>query len=54
MLLAGLNVATGSGAPLALIGEGHEGAAMAAGTALVIAMLVWLYRWTARTAAEVG
>lgn len=54
VLLAGLIVATGSGAPLALIGEGHEGAAMAAGTALVIAMLVWLYRWTARTAAEVG
>jgi putative OPT family oligopeptide transporter len=54
VLLAGLIVATGSGAPLALIGEGHEGAAMAAGTALVIAMLVWLYRWTARTAAAVG
>ena len=54
VLLAGLIVATGSGAPLALIDEGHEGAAMAAGTALVIAMLVWLYRWTARTAATVG
>ncbi|WP_340316556.1 OPT family oligopeptide transporter [Rhizorhabdus argentea] len=54
VLLAGLIVATGSGAPLALIGEGHERVAMAAGTALVIAMLVWLYGWTARTAAAVG
>ena len=50
VMLAGLIVATGSGAPLALIGEGHEGAAMAAGTLLVIALLWGLYRWTAKTA----
>ncbi len=54
VLLAGLIVATGSGAPLALIGEGHEGAAMAAGTLIVIALLVGLYRWTAKTAARLG
>lgn len=53
VLLAGLIVATGSGAPLALIGEGHEGMAMAAGTVLVAALLVALYRWTARTAARI-
>ncbi|ARR53842.1 oligopeptide transporter, OPT family [Rhizorhabdus wittichii DC-6] len=50
VLLAGLIVATGSGAPLALVGAGHEGAAMAAGTLLVAALLVVLYRWTGRTA----
>ncbi|MBD3761179.1 OPT family oligopeptide transporter [Rhizorhabdus sp.] len=54
VLLAGLIVATGSGAPLALIGEGHEGVAMAAGTLIVVALLVGLYRWTARTAARIG
>lgn len=54
VLLAGLIVATGSGAPLALIGEGHEGAAMAAGTVLVAALLVGLYRWTSRKAAMLG
>jgi putative OPT family oligopeptide transporter len=54
VLLAGLIVATGSGAPMALIGEGHEGAAMAAGTVLVIALLVGLYRWTARAARRVA
>ncbi|KKC27696.1 OPT family oligopeptide transporter [Sphingomonas sp. SRS2] len=53
VLLAGLIVTTGSGTPLALIGEGYEGVAMAAGTALVIAMLMALYRWTARAAARV-
>lgn len=54
VLLAGLIVATDSGAPLALIGEGHEGAAMAAGTLLVAALLVGLYRWTARAAGRLG
>jgi putative OPT family oligopeptide transporter len=53
VLLAGMIVATGSGAPLALIGEGQEGMTMIAGTALTAAMLVMLYRWTARQAARV-
>ena len=53
VLLAGLIVVTGSGTPLALIDDGHEGAAMAAGTVLVIALLLGLYRWTARSAARV-
>ena len=48
VLLAGVIVATGSAAPLALIGEGHETGAMAAGTALAIGLLVVLYRWAAR------
>jgi len=50
VVLAGLIVATGSGAPLALISGGHEGATMAAGTALIIMLLLALYRWTGRTA----
>ncbi|RVT92552.1 OPT family oligopeptide transporter [Sphingomonas crocodyli] len=50
VLLAGLIVGTDSGSPLALIGEGHEGVTMAAGTLLVVAMLAGLYRWTARAA----
>nr|WP_047169646.1 oligopeptide transporter, OPT family [Sphingomonas sp. Y57] len=54
VLLAGLIVATGSGAPLALIGPGHEGVAMAAGTVLVAALLVFLYRWTGRAAARLS
>ena len=53
VLLAGVIVATGSGSPFALIGEGHAGAGMAAGTLLMIALLIGLYRWTARTAARV-
>jgi len=54
VLLAGVIVATGNGAPFALIGEGYESATMAAGTVLTIAMLVLLYRWTARKAAGVA
>jgi putative OPT family oligopeptide transporter len=50
VLLAGVIVATANGAPFALIGEGHEGPAMAAGTLLVVALLFGLYRWTAKTA----
>ena len=53
VLLAGVIVATGSGSPFALTGEGHEGAAMAMGTALTIALLFALYRWTAKVAARV-
>ncbi|KRB80725.1 peptide transporter [Sphingomonas sp. Root710] len=54
VLLAGLIVATGSGEPLALIGAGHEGLAMLAGTALVIALLIGLYRWVARVSKSIG
>ena len=54
VLLAGLIVATGSGSPLALIGEGYEGPAMVAGTLVVAALLAGLYRWTARTAQKVA
>lgn len=53
VLLAGLIVATGDGEPLALIGAGREGLAMAAGTALVIALLIGLYRWVARVSKTV-
>ena len=53
VLLAGLIVATGSGTPLALIGEGHEGFGMIVGTALTVALLIGLYRWTAKQAARV-
>ncbi|MES2497728.1 MAG: oligopeptide transporter, OPT family [Pseudomonadota bacterium] len=52
VLLAGLIVATASGAPMALIGDGHAGVAMAAGTVLIAALLVGLYRWTANAAAR--
>jgi len=53
VLLAGLIVASGSGTPLALIGDGHEGAAMIAGTILVAALLAGLYRWTGRLSRRV-
>jgi len=54
VLLAGLIVATGSGTPLALVGDGHEGVAMAAGTVLLAALLVGLYHWTRGAAARVA
>jgi putative OPT family oligopeptide transporter len=47
VLLAGVIVATGSSTPFALIGEGHEGPTMIAGTVLVATLLLGLYRWTA-------
>lgn len=53
VLLAGVIVATDNGTPFALIGEGHEGMAMAAGTALTIALIVILYRWTAKVSARI-
>jgi hypothetical protein len=54
VLLAGLIVATGNGTPLALIGDGYEQLAMAAGTVLVIALLAILYRWVAKAAKTVS
>jgi putative OPT family oligopeptide transporter len=54
VLLAGVIVATGSGTPFALLAEGHEGVTMVAGTLLMIALLVGLYRWTADQAARVA
>jgi putative OPT family oligopeptide transporter len=53
VLLAGLIVATANGSPFALIGDGHEGVTMAAGTIVVVLALALLYRWTARVAARV-
>ena len=54
VLLAGLIVGTDSGSPLALIGDGHEAATMAAGTLMVVALLFGLYRWTGRSADRVA
>ena len=54
VLLAGLIVATGSGAPLALVGESFETPAVAIGVLLFAAMLAGLYRWTARRSEALG
>jgi putative OPT family oligopeptide transporter len=54
VLLAGLIVATGSGAPLALVGDGFATPALLGGAVLFAAMLAGLYRWTARQAAALG
>jgi putative OPT family oligopeptide transporter len=53
VLLAAVIVATGSSTPFALIGEGHEGPTMIAGTVLVATLLLALYRWTARLSTRV-
>jgi putative OPT family oligopeptide transporter len=53
VLLAGVIVATDNANPFAVIGEGHEGPAMVAGTLVVVALLMGLYRWTARLAARI-
>ncbi|MDB5686363.1 MAG: oligopeptide transporter, family [Rhizorhabdus sp.] len=53
VLLALLIVSSGSSTPLALIGDGHEGLTMIAGTLVVAALLVGLYRWTARLSQRV-
>jgi putative OPT family oligopeptide transporter len=53
VLLAGVIVATGSSTPFALIGEGHEGPTMVAGTVLVATLLWGLYRWTVRLSTRV-
>jgi putative OPT family oligopeptide transporter len=52
--LAGLIVATGSGTPLALVGEDFATPAIFIGLAVFAALIAWLYRWTARTAATLG
>ena len=54
VLLAGLIVASGSGAPLALVGDGFATPALAIGVVLFAGMLAGLYRWTARQAAVLG
>jgi len=48
VLLALLIVATGSAAPLALVGAGFETAALLIGTILFAALLALAYRWIAR------
>jgi putative OPT family oligopeptide transporter len=53
VLLAGVIVATGSSEPFALIGGGYEMPAMIAGTLAVTALLMVLYRWTARLSRRV-
>jgi putative OPT family oligopeptide transporter len=48
VLLAGLIVATGAGAPLALVSAGFATPAIFIGLAVFAGLLVWLYRWTAK------
>jgi putative OPT family oligopeptide transporter len=50
--LAGLIVATGSGTPLALVGDGFATPAIFVGLALFGAILAYLYRWIARISAK--
>ena len=50
VFLAGLIVATGSGAPLALVGPGFATPALFLGLILFAALVAFLYRWTARVA----
>jgi uncharacterized oligopeptide transporter (OPT) family protein len=49
---AGVVAATGSGAPIALAGEGFEPFALLAGLLVFAATVAWLYRYTARSAAS--
>jgi putative OPT family oligopeptide transporter len=51
VLLAGLIVATGKGAPLALVGDGFTTPSIFVGLAVFAAILAWLYRWIARVSA---
>ena len=50
VLIAGLIVASGSNAPLALVGASFELPGLVIGLALFAGMLAWLYRWTGRQA----
>ncbi|WP_116089734.1 OPT family oligopeptide transporter [Sphingomonas crusticola] len=50
--LAGIIVATGSGTPLALVGEGFATPAIFVGLAVFGAILAYLYRWIARVSAS--
>ncbi|UAK23946.1 OPT family oligopeptide transporter [Sphingomonas nostoxanthinifaciens] len=52
--LAGLIVATGSGAPLALVGTSFATPGIVIGLALFAGLLAVLYRWTARVSARLG
>jgi putative OPT family oligopeptide transporter len=54
VLLAGLIVATGSGAPLALVGDGFGMPALVIGLAVFAGLVAWLYRWTAKVARDLG
>ena len=49
--LAGLIVATGSGTPLALVGDGFATPAIFVGLAVFGAIIAYLYRWIARLSA---
>lgn len=50
---AGLIVATGNAAPIALVGEGFAGPARWVGLGLLLAVVVLIYRWVSRQS-EVG
>jgi putative OPT family oligopeptide transporter len=50
VLLAGLIVVTGSGAPIALVGDGFATPALFIGLAVFAGLVAWLYRWTAQVA----
>ncbi len=54
VLLAGLIVATGNGAPLALVGDGFATPAIAIGLVVFAGLLAGLYRWTGRQAAALN
>ncbi|HWT11731.1 MAG TPA: oligopeptide transporter, OPT family [Allosphingosinicella sp.] len=48
---AGVVAATGSGSPIAVVGDEFETVALLAGLAVFATLLAWLYRFTARSAA---
>ena len=50
--LAGLIVATGSGTPLALVGDSFTTPAIFVGLAIFGAIMAYLYRWVARLSAS--
>jgi putative OPT family oligopeptide transporter len=50
VLFAGIVVGSGSDQPLALLDDGFELAAGIGGALLFAALLLWLYRWSARDA----
>ena len=52
VLLAGLIVGTGSGAPLALVGPGFATPALLLGVALFAVLIALLYRWTAQVSSR--
>jgi hypothetical protein len=50
VVFAGIVAATGSDAPLAVVGAGFTHAALVGGTVLFVALVWWLYRGTKREA----